>query len=67
MYQNVYFLFQTKKDTHRNKKQNKSKTEKQKNPKEEKEKENVVVVNKICGKCNGIQKCCLKICSVYFF
>ena len=52
------FCFKLKKHTytHRNKEQKKlKKIEKQKKPKEEKEKENVVVVNNICGKSNGIQ------------
>ena len=39
MFQNIYFLFQTKKHTHRNKKQKKlKKIEEQKKPKEEEEK-----------------------------
>ena len=56
MYQNVYFLFQTKKShTQKQKtKETKKKIEKKKETKEEKEKENVVVVNNICGKSNGI-------------
>ena len=59
MYQNIYFLFQTKKShTQKQKtketKKKKKKIEKKKETKEEKEKENVVVVNNICGKSNGI-------------
>ena len=45
MVKNIYFLFQTKKRTHK----------KQKETKEEREKENVTVVNNICGKSNGIR------------
>ena len=53
------FCFKQKNHTHRNKKQKKpkkkkKKIEKKKETKEEKEKENVVVVNNICGKSNGI-------------
>ena len=53
MYQNIYFLFQKKRLT--NEKQKKLKKRKTKETKEEKEKENVVVVNKICGKSNWIR------------
>ena len=58
MYQNIYFLFQTKKSHTQKQKtketKKKKKIEKKKETKEEKEKENVVVVNNICGKSNGI-------------
>ena len=58
MYQNIYFLFQTKKSHTQKQKtketKKKKKIEKRKETKEEKEKENVVVVNNICGKSNGI-------------
>ena len=58
MYQNIYFLFQTKKSHTQKQKtketKKKKKIEKKKETKEEKEKENVFVVNNICGKSNGI-------------
>ena len=60
-----------------NKKKTHAHTQKQKAPetkehrktietKKEKEKENVVVVNNICGKSNGMRWYRLTICSVYF-
>ena len=50
------FSVSNKKITHTEtkNKRNQKKIEKKKETKEEKEKENVVVVNNICGKSNGI-------------
>ena len=60
------FCFNQKKHAQK-KKQQKTKENrktKQKKPEEEKEKENVVIVNNICGKSNGIQWYRLTICCV---
>ena len=51
MYQNIFFLFQTKKHTHKQKAKESKENRKTKDTKEEKEKENVT---KICGKTNFV-------------
>ena len=54
----IYLLFQTKKHTQNTKKQLAKETKenrKTKETKDEREKENVVAVNNICGKSNGIR------------
>ena len=62
MYQNIYFLFQTKK-THTQKVKETKENIKTEETKEGKEKWNVpVVVNNICGKSNAIRRYPLTIC-----
>ena len=54
----IYLLFQTKNHTHNTQKQLAKQTKengKTKETKDEREKENVVAVNNICGKSNGIR------------
>ena len=69
MRQNTYFLFQQIKTHSHTRKQTAKETKeyrKTKETQEEEEKENVVVLNNICRKSNGIGWYRLTICFLYF-